>query len=146
MVDGARQIYMREGLQGFYRGLTPALFGVSHGALQFMAYDKLKNYRRQRSPTSQLGTIDYLMLSGLAKLFAGCATYPYQLVRTRLQMYDADRLYGGTRDAVWRIWHQEGVRGFYKGLGPNLLRVMPSTMVTFVIYEKSRAYLQSLGQ
>jgi hypothetical protein len=27
------------------------------------------------------------------------------------------------------------VRGLYRGLGPNLLRVLPSTGITFVVYE-----------
>lgn len=30
---------------------------------------------------------------------------------------------------------REGVRGFYKGLLPSLLRVTPATALTFVVYE-----------
>lgn len=29
----------------------------------------------------------------------------------------------------------EGVRGFYHGLGPSILRVLPATCITFVAYE-----------
>ena len=146
MTDGARQIYRHEGLKGFYRGLAPSLFGVSHGALQFMAYDSLKNYRKQGSSNGQLGTLDYLLLSGLAKVFAGCATYPYQLVRTRLQMYDADSLYGGTWDAVKQIFRKDGMIGFYRGVHVHMLRVLPTTLITFTVYEKSRLYLQNLNR
>ncbi|GIL96614.1 hypothetical protein Vretimale_2400 [Volvox reticuliferus] len=32
-------------------------------------------------------------------------------------------------------WQREGLRGFYKGLGPALLRVMPQSAVTLVAYE-----------
>jgi hypothetical protein len=28
---------------GFYRGLLPSLFGVSHGAVMFMAYEELRS-------------------------------------------------------------------------------------------------------
>lgn len=88
-----------------------------------------------------MSVADYLMLSGLAKIFAGSITYPYQVVRARLQMYDANRKYKNASDVIGQIWKREGFAGFYKGLGPNLLRVMPSTWVTFLVYEKMRLYL-----
>ncbi|CAD6583360.1 MAG: hypothetical protein ASARMPREDX12_003350 [Alectoria sarmentosa] len=142
-LDGTRQIYRSEGLLGFYRGLVPSLFGVSHGALQFMAYEQLKIYRGHNFGGGQkdLGVADFLALSGLAKTFAGSATYPYQVVRARLQMYDADSTYKSARDVVAQMWRKEGLAGFYKGLGPNLVRVMPSTWVTFLVYEKSKVLL-----
>ena len=147
MVDGARHISRTEGFLGFYRGLVPSLFGVSHGALQFMAYEQLKVYRAKASPKGQLDltALDFLLLSGIAKVFAGSITYPYQVVRTRLQMYDADSSYRSGRDVIAKIWKSEGTVGFYKGLGPNLLRVLPSTWVTFLVYEKTKEYLTSLA-
>lgn len=33
-------------------------------------------------------------------------------------------------------FRREGLRGFYKGLGPALIRVMPQSAVTLVAYEK----------
>ena len=43
--DGLRQILRTEGVRGFWSGLTPSLFGVSHGAFQFMFYEELKKQR-----------------------------------------------------------------------------------------------------
>ncbi|KAJ5127516.1 hypothetical protein N7448_008295 [Penicillium atrosanguineum] len=154
-VSGARQIYCTEGVPGFYRGLVPALFGVSQGALQFMAYERLKIFRsrsRHDAPLGdvstgagrKLGNFDFLALSSLSKVFSGCITYPYQVVRSRLQTYDSHLFYRGAIDAVVRIWAQEGLAGFYKGLGPNLFRVLPSTWVTFLVYENTKVYLSRL--
>ncbi|KAL1963190.1 hypothetical protein VTN77DRAFT_8623 [Rasamsonia byssochlamydoides] len=159
-VSGARQILTSEGVAGFYRGLVPALFGVSHGAFQFMAYEQLKAYRSRSTwarniPASttergggadrQFSNLDLLIISSLSKVFAGCITYPYQVLRTRLQVYDAAIVYQGVWDATRKIWRNEGVGGFYKGLGPNLLRVLPNTWVTFLVYENTRRYLLKLG-
>ena len=166
---GAKEIFRSEGISGFYRGLVPALFGVSHGALQFMAYEQLKLYRARMPPAKmtttgirrgvdgshgssdsppsgmrELGNVDLFVISSFSKLFAGCVTYPYQVLRSRLQTYDAHLVYSGVRDAVTQIWAREGATGFYKGLGPNLLRVLPSTWVTFLVYENTRAYLPGL--
>lgn len=169
-VSGATQILRTEGITGFYRGLVPALFGVSHGAFQFMAYEKLKSYRiRLGATTSVTGSgsgsnterrgggsgeftnVELLLISGLSKTFAGCITYPYQVLRTRLQLqaYNADAeaaksatargAYRGVWDATRQIWTQEGLSGFYKGLGPSLVRVLPSTWVVFLVYENTKA-------
>ena len=148
IIDGTRQIYRSEGLSGFYRGLVPSQFGVTHGALQFMAYEQLKIYRKNSTSGEKkdLSAVDYLVLSGLAKIFAGSVTYPYQVVRARLQMYDADSTYNSARDVVAQVWRKEGLGGFYKGLGPNLVRVLPSTWVTFLVYEKTKIYLPKVGE
>ncbi|KAL3483567.1 mitochondrial carrier [Aspergillus germanicus] len=154
---GAVQILRSEGIPGFYRGLVPSLFGVSHGALQFMAYEKLKLYRTRVSlldsgePASslaiapgrkrELNNLDFFFTSSISKIFAGSITYPYQVLRSRLQTYDAHIAYRGLWDAIAQIWATEGVGGFYKGLGPNLFRVLPSTWVTFLVYENTRSYL-----
>ncbi|ODM20466.1 hypothetical protein SI65_03519 [Aspergillus cristatus] len=161
VATGVKQILQTEGVAGFYRGLLPALFGVSHGALQFMAYEQLKIYRSKMStiPTTlssdndaaknpdhrrTLGNIDFFVISGLSKTFAGCVTYPYQVLRSRLQTYDAHLVYRGASDAIAQIWAREGLAGFYKGLGPNLFRVLPSTWVTFLVYENTKVYLPRL--
>ncbi|KAJ5180368.1 hypothetical protein N7492_003578 [Penicillium capsulatum] len=153
--SGVRQIYQTDGFRGFYRGLVPALFGVSQGAFQFMAYEKLKVFRsrsmREGSATGGVGearklrNVDFIVLSSLSKVFAGCVTYPYQVVRSRLQTYEAHLLYRGVTDVVAQIWTREGLAGFYKGLGPNLFRVLPSTWVTFLVYENTRVLLPKLA-
>lgn len=143
---GIGEIYRREGFRGFYRGLVPSLFGVSHGALQFTAYEQLKRYRAHYMNVEErdLSTVDYLCLSGASKVSAGSVTYPYQVIRARLQMYEAGQNYKSARDAIAQIWKHEGFGGFYKGLGPNLVRVLPSTWVTFLVYEKMRVLLPGL--
>ena len=145
--DGTRQIYRSEGIVGFYRGLVPSLFGVSHGALQFMTYEQMKKYQSARRVRQQgdLTNFDYLVFSGFSKLFAGSVTYPYQVVRSRLQTYDAKKTYKSARDVASQLWRREGLLGFYKGLGPNLLRVVPSSCVTFLVYENIKVYLPRIS-
>ena len=46
--DGLTSIYKTEGLPGLYRGTTLALFGVSNGAIQFMAYEEMKRWGFER--------------------------------------------------------------------------------------------------
>jgi len=142
LTDALVKIWQKEGLRGLYSGFVPGLFGVSHGAVQFMAYEELKNiyhnYHNQEI-TTKLGTLEYLSFAALSKLIAALTTYPYQVVRARLQ--DKNVKYSGSLDCVKKIKKLEGPRGFYKGLAPNLLRVVPATMITFVVYENLSYYL-----
>ena len=61
------------------------------------------------------------------------------MVRTRLQ--DLELKYTGSLDCIGRTYRGEGLGGFYKGLAPNLLRVVPATMITFVVYENISHYM-----
>ncbi|XP_063232729.1 solute carrier family 25 member 32-like [Bacillus rossius redtenbacheri] len=142
MVDALYKIYVHEGFRGLYKGFVPGIFGVSHGALQFMAYEEMKNrYNQYRGVpiNSKLSSFDYLVFAALSKLFAVMTTYPYQVVRARLQ--DQHHSYNGSWGCVQQTYRYEGVRGFYKGLSANVLRVTPATMITFLVYENVSRYL-----
>ncbi|KAI1284455.1 mitochondrial folate carrier protein [Xylaria sp. FL0933] len=156
MWAGATQLLRTEGWRGFYRGLGISLFGVSHGAVQFAVYDPLKQMyltRRQKLArgTSHSGDSGRqqsmtneatLVISSVSKLVAGAVTYPYQVIRSRLQNYDADERFGrGIRGVMKRTWTEEGLRGFYRGIIPGVVRVMPATWVTFLVYENTKFYL-----
>ncbi|RFU81726.1 fad carrier flx1 [Trichoderma arundinaceum] len=147
MWSGFKTIYTTEGIKGLYRGLGVSMIGVSHGAVQFAVYEPAKRFyftRRKRMGTDngRMTTEATVVISSAAKLIAGAVTYPYQVLRSRLQIYRADEKFGkGFRGVVRMTWKEEGIRGFYRGLIPGVVRVMPSTWVTFLVYENVRFYL-----
>ena len=49
-------------------------------------------------------------------------------------------------DAVKLIVAQEGVRGMYKGIIPNLLKVAPSMASSWLSFEVTRDMLVGLGK
>lgn len=137
MVDAFRKIFKHEGLAGLYKGFTPGLFGVFHGAIQFMTYEELKtwyNKYRKKPIDAKLGLTEYLAFAAASKFLAAVTTYPYQVVRARLQ--DANCVYTGVVDCVRTTVRKEGLRGLYKGMTPYLAHVMPNICLVFVIYEK----------
>ena len=164
MWAGARHILREEGVAGFYRGLFVSLIGVSHGAVQFAVYEPLKRFvaatqnknddddnnnnnnnndHGRRSSRRQLSNNETtLIVSTVAKFVAGAVTYPYQVVRSRLQNYNADARFGrGIAGVSRQLWREDGGRGFYRGVVPSVVRVMPATWVTFLVYENVKYYL-----
>ncbi|XP_057195784.1 solute carrier family 25 member 32b isoform X2 [Triplophysa rosa] len=105
MMDALVKIYTHEGIAGLYRGFVPGLFGTSHGALQFMAYEELKRdynkYRKMQSD-AKLNPLEYITMAALSKIFAVATTYPYQVIRARLQ--DQHNKYDGALDVIGRTW------------------------------------------
>lgn len=188
--DAFVQIFRTEGWRGFYRGLLPSLFGVSHVAVQFPLYESFKGWMRRRANSDELTPGMILLCSSGAKMIASMLTYPHEVLRTRLQMqpriaagmpstqssssanggihkgrqeqpqrrtihtqgceariatHDSQRRmisgmgntsgvnrYTGVLQACATIAHEEGLRGFYKGMGVNLIRTVPSSALTIL--------------
>lgn len=92
-VDAARKMYRSEGLGAFYSGLAPALLGLTHVAIQFPLYE----YFKQRITGLEMGEnseegsdfswqmAGVLVSTVISKGCATIATYPHEVLRTRLQ-------------------------------------------------------------
>ncbi|CAN8105661.1 unnamed protein product [Discula destructiva] len=91
-IDAARKMYTTEGVRSFYSGLTPALLGLTHVAVQFPAYEYLKTkFTGQgmgEAPASSDAKSEWAGVLGasiISKIMASSATYPHEVIRTRLQ-------------------------------------------------------------
>ena len=138
-VHAIKTIYSRHGLRGFYAGLLPGLAGSSHGAIQFMVYERLKHIWPSHwaaSSITEFSPLDYVLMSSIAKTCASLVAYPLHVVRARLQRHQIPM----TR-MINDMIRREGLRSFYGGMLPGTIRVMPGTWITFVIYEKVSAFL-----
>ncbi|KAF0714150.1 Aste57867_4021 [Aphanomyces stellatus] len=135
MTNALQRIVAEEGALALYKGVVPALLLTTHGAFKFVAYEWLKK-EYQTNVGSTLSIPHSLAMGALAQAFASTATYPYQVIKTRLQQGGiwADK-YKGTWDCTKQIYQHEGMRGYYKGLTPNLIKVLPTGALIFAVYE-----------
>lgn len=139
--------------------MIPALFGVSHGAIQFMSYEEMKKFHRQyyKDHTVSLSqytevrvdtillksTAAYIGMAASSKVLATVLTYPYQVVRSRLQdNRQSAKKYQGVVDVTRRLFQESGLRSFYRGLMPNVIRVLPGTCITFAVYETLSGWMK----
>ncbi|ORZ03541.1 mitochondrial carrier domain-containing protein [Syncephalastrum racemosum] len=136
-IDAFITIGKQEGFRGYYKGLGSSLLGVSHVAVQFPLYEKLKLWlRRDEEEKTSSVSVHILLASSMSKMAASMATYPHEVIRTRLQNQTKKPFkYRGILHAIQVISFEEGIRGFYKGLPTNLLRTVPSSALTILTYE-----------
>lgn len=90
-LDAARKMYTHEGIRSFYSGLTAALLGLTHVAIQFPLYEYFKlaftGYEIGEHPQEGNNShfISISLATFLSKLCASTITYPHEVLRTRLQ-------------------------------------------------------------
>ncbi|GMR31057.1 hypothetical protein PMAYCL1PPCAC_01252, partial [Pristionchus mayeri] len=147
MADCMQKIVREEGVRGLYKGFVAGLIGASHGAVQMMIYTHLKERRAMQfglERTAQLPLTDYFFFSTLSKVLAVTVTYPYQVVRTRMQDHNA--AYKGVWSTLARTVRGEGVSGLYKGLLMANIRTLPSTVIVFVTYEKVKHTVRAIDK
>lgn len=54
------------------------------------------------------------------------------IFRRRLQVNGSiyhERLYKGSMDCIKKTYKNEGIKGLYIGLGPNLLKIVPAAAI-----------------
>ena len=82
----------------------------------------------------------------MIRIKIGCPLPPPQVVRSRLQQRMQNRAihYKSGFDVLRITLRREGWRGLYKGIVPNVLRVMPQSALTFLAYETIMRHLTAL--
>ena len=128
-----KNMYRNEGgVRAFYVGVFASMCGCVEGAVQFLLVEQSKLLLRQSD--HGLGAIAgetvgdmavFMLLGSLARLIGVSLCYPYQVVRSRMQMSKASNGSVGSTSilgAVQRILDEDGVAGLYAGLSAKLIR------------------------
>nr|CAD1842937.1 unnamed protein product [Ananas comosus var. bracteatus] len=141
----SRDIWRQEGPRAFYRGLVPSLLGIiPYAGIDLAAYETLKDMSKTYVlQDSEPGPLVQLGCGTISGALGATCVYPLQVIRTRLQAQQANSktAYKGMSDVFWRTLQHEGFSGFYKGIFPNLLKVVPSASITYLVYETMKKSL-----
>lgn len=140
----ASKLWRTEGLAAFYRGLVPSMCGIlPYAGVDICLFELLKDRLLDRydgDPPHAAIVAGGMVSSSIAQF----VSYPLALVRTRLQAQGVGgRLvkYSGMGDVFRQTYVNEGLRGFYKGLLPNLIKLAPAAGISWYVFEETKLLL-----
>jgi hypothetical protein len=140
LVNVFKNIYKEKGINGLYKGFSPTCFRQSvNQAFNFSIYYKLRKYMVKEDdikPTLYQIILPSLLSSSIGPII----TQPFDIIKTRFQTPSYN--YKSVGDAFFRIYKEEGLRAFFKGLGLRIIRVGGGQIIVFSVVEKLTYYLK----
>ncbi|KAJ2827610.1 hypothetical protein GGI24_002603 [Coemansia furcata] len=138
------EIIQEDGVLALWQGIIPALILVINPIIQYTAFEQLKN-RVQRF--RKLGSLDFFVLGAISKLAATSITYPYILLKSRMQLKQSKNegeRYDSLADGLRKVIAQEGIAGLYKGIESKLLQSVLTASFLFMSKEALFSYAVKL--
>ncbi|KAF6307175.1 solute carrier family 25 member 37 [Rhinolophus ferrumequinum] len=142
-----RTVWRTEGLRAFYRSYTTQLaMNVPFQSIHFITYEFLQehvNPHRGYNPRS------HIISGGLAGALAAAATTPLDVCKTLLNTQEnmalnlaniSGRL-SGMANAFRTVYQLNGLPGYFKGMQARVLYQMPSTAISWSVYEFFKYFL-----
>ena len=139
-----RDLFHTLPLLKFYRGFTVSLVGiVPYAGTAFLTWDYLRatlvpvspDGRRPRAtPVADLG------IGALAGALAQTVSYPFEVVRRRMQVGGLTQPGRWLRwgETVRGIWARGGPQGFFVGLSIGYLKIVPMNAVSFAVWQSMK--------
>lgn len=125
----ALRIVNEEGFRAFWKGnLVTIAHRLPYSSVNFYAYEQYKRILRSipgldgHEGNVHSDIFVHFLAGGSAGITAASATYPLDLIRTRLAAQRNAIYYKGMSHALHTICRDEGLLGLYKGLGVTLLQ------------------------
>eukprot|EP00995_Heteronema_vittatum_P002588 NODE_1375_length_981_cov_350.337983_g959_i0.p1 GENE.NODE_1375_length_981_cov_350.337983_g959_i0~~NODE_1375_length_981_cov_350.337983_g959_i0.p1 ORF type:complete len:286 (-),score=73.49 NODE_1375_length_981_cov_350.337983_g959_i0:124-957(-) len=136
-----RRIWRTEGAKGFLPGTVTMMAGrTTESMLYFVIYEHLKRTQLSETAATSRKSLQFFSLSMASRLLAGLVTYPHNVIETHLREVNPGtgvHDFHGIVSTFRMILGRDGPRGFYSGLTPHLIRVVPNTGITFLVYEST---------
>ncbi|RKP40300.1 mitochondrial carrier domain-containing protein [Dimargaris cristalligena] len=138
------QIVKQDGIGALWQGTLPALILVINPIIQYTVFERLKARLQRLGGGRALGNLDFFLLGAISKLVATAITYPYIVIKSRMQLRqsqsDESQRYHSVLDGLRKIIKYEGVEGLYKGIEFKLVQSVLTSAFLFMAKEQFYQY------
>lgn len=140
-VDCVRKIAAQGGgARGLYRGEAVTIWREAQAyGVWFAAFEWMMNAdaKRNRVERKDIPAYKIALYGGLAGEALWLSSYPFDVVKSKMQTdgFGEKQRYKTMRDCFAQTWRADGMRGFWRGIGPTLIRALPVSAGTFITVE-----------
>lgn len=136
MVD----VFRNDGVRAFYRSyFTSLLMNVPFQSLHFITYEIMQNLlNKNREYNPKVHVISGAVAGG----FAAALTTPFDVCKTLINTQEKQilqaskqRLVSGLFNAISTVYRCCGIKGYFQGIQARVLYSMPSTAISWSVYE-----------
>lgn len=140
-----QRIVQNDSALGLWRGVTPTIIRNTLGVgLYFVSLSNLSAMLANHDGT--LSDSSMLIAGATARSLAVAVLCPLSVVKTRLELAEYSKTYTGVGDALRKILQREGIRGWFSGLTPAIVRDAPYSALYLLIFLRTKdAMNKSLG-
>lgn len=148
MMHCCLSVWQEQGVRGLYKGLMPSNMGIlPYAGIDLMTNSLLKDFLvdKYEKLGREPGVVELLGCGMLSSSLAMTVTYPLNLVRTRLQAsgVPGSAQYTGLLDVITQTMKRDGAKGFFRGIAPNSLKVLPASSISYAVFDYVQAVLKS---
>ncbi len=131
-----KEIYQTQGFRGFKQGSSITILRQClNSMVWYSTFSSLQQLLDpNRDSTSEFGLFGMGFVSSLAVV---ATTQPLDLLKTRMQTKNYRLLYRDVMNCAYRIFMKEGLRKFWCGWFPRLIKISVSSTLTLDCYEMS---------
>ena len=136
-LDCIRKLSVHEGvLRGLYRGEVVTIFREAQAyGVWFLTFEYLMNWdaKRNHIKREDISSLRIATYGGLAGEALWLGSYPLDVIKSKMQSdgFGDKQKFKSMRDCFKKTFANEGFGGFWKGIGPTMLRAMPVSAGTF---------------
>lgn len=135
----ASEVRLHEGWRSLFNGLCPSIYAnVGYLGGQLIMFDIIKDLHKSHfdgAPIHPAALYSYGLLSQMPPI---ASVYPFFVVKNRMQLQGyagTEVLYSNMRNCMKTILQTEGVRGFYKGIVPYCIKIIPGGAINLAVYD-----------
>jgi len=142
-LDCVKKIHSQNGMKGIFKGGNPTLL---REAIAYAVYFSMYDWCLKKITGNNIKDAEMYKIA-FSGAFAGVcfwfSVFPIDLIKSKIQIDNfSNPQYTSALDCMRQTYKAQGFGGFWRGLGPCLVRALPVNSGSFVVYTGTLSMLQ----